>query len=384
MTHHLTGRLCRALITGVLLAFLGAAALAEPGISGDTVRLGMSAPFSGPNGTYGLAMRAGVEAALAEANASGGIGGRKLVLEALDDGYETERTVANTRQLIEKSGVFALIAYYGSSPTTAAMKVFGEAGVPLVGTISGADSLRTPVNRHMFNLRASYADETAAIVNHLVALGVTRIAVFYQDDGFGQSGLAGVEHSLKKHGLAPVATGTVARNAVDVAPAVARIAKADPQAVIMVTLLKPTAAFVKAMKAAGQTPQFLTLSPVGANLLVKEMGEDMAHGIGITQVMPYPWNDGLALVRRYREAITARDKNAEPDYYGLEGYVAGRVMIEALKRIDGPPTREKLIAALEQAPFDLAGYRVSFSAADHFGSHYVDLTIIGRGGRILR
>ncbi|MFV0665871.1 ABC transporter substrate-binding protein [Denitromonas sp.] len=384
MTFKLIARARLVLATSALLAAFAGSAQAEPGITTEAIHLGMSSPFSGPNGDYGIAMRTGVLAAFDEVNASGGIGGRKLTLTALDDGYETERAVANTRALIDTHQVFALLAFYGSSPTTAAMNVFSHAGVPLVGTISGADALRTPVNRHMFNLRASYADETTAIVKHLVALGITRIAVFYQDDGFGQSGLAGVTTQLKAQKLAPVATGTVPRNSVEVGPAVAKIAKAAPQAVIMVTLVKPTAAFVSAMRAAGQTPQFVTLSPVGANLLIKEMGESGAHGLGISQVMPYPWNDGLPLIRRYRQALAARDKHTEPDYYSLEGYVAARVMIEALKRIGGPPTREKLITALEQAPFDLGGYRLAFTPNDHGGAHYVDLTIIGRNGRILR
>ena len=384
MTRKLIARARLALAASALLATLVGAVQADPGITPDTIHLGMSSPFSGPNGDYGIAMRSGVLAALDEVNATGGIGGRKLTLTALDDGYETDRAVANTRALIDTHQVFALLAFYGSSPTTAAMKVFSDAGVPLVGTISGADALRTPVNRHMFNLRASYADETAAIVNHLVALGITRLAVFYQDDGFGQSGLAGVTERLKAHQLAPVATGTVPRNSVEVGPAVAQIAKSAPQAVVMVTLLKPTAAFVTAMRAAGHSPQFVTLSPVGANLLAGEMGEAGARGIGITQVMPYPWNDALPLVRRYRKALATQDKNAEPDYYSLEGYVTGRVMIEALQRISGPPTRDKLIAALEHAPFDLGGHRVSFTPDDHGGAHYVDLTIIGRNGRILR
>ena len=381
MPLHTLGRALLALAVGAVLSL---SAHAATGVSADAILLGMSSPFTGPNGSYGIAMRTGVEAALAEVNRRGGIGGRKLTLSARDDGYETERSVANTRALIDDTGVFALVAYYGSSPTTAAMAEFSKAGVPLVGAISGAGTLREPVNRHMFNLRASYADETAAIVNHLVGLGISKVAVFYQDDGFGRSGLDGVEKTLATHGLKPSATAAITRNATDATQAAASIAAASPQAVVMVTLLKPTAAFVNAMRAAGQNPQFVTLSPVGAELLVAEMGAQAARGIGITQVMPYPWNDALALVRDYREAVKHHAPDAKPSYYGLEGYIAGRVMIEGLTRIQGEPTREKLIAALEQAPIDLGGYRLSYSPTDHFGSHFVESTIIGRNGRILR
>jgi ABC-type branched-subunit amino acid transport system substrate-binding protein len=381
MAIHSLGRALLALAAGALLSL---SAHADPGVTDNSIHLGMSAPFSGPNGGYGAALRVGVEAALAEANARGGVSGRKLKLTALDDGYETDRTVANTQKLINDEKVFALISYYGSSPTTAAMKVFSEAGVPLVGTISGAGSLREPVNPYMFNLRASYADETTAIINNLLGIGITNVAVFYQDDGFGKSGLDGVVKTLAQHDLKPSATAAIARNATDASEAVKTIAAVSPQAVVMVTLLKPTAAFVKAMRAVGQTPQFVTLSPIGVDLLVKEMGADQARGIGITQVMPYPWNDAMPLVRDYKNAIASSDKSAEPNYYGLEGYVAGRVMIEGLKRINGEPTREKLMAALEQAPIDLKGFQVRYSPNDHYGSHFVELTILGREGRILR
>ena len=185
------------------LAAIGAMAFsalccAEPGITASTITLGMSAPFTGPTGAYGIDMRQTIEAYFNQINKAGGINGRKLELIALDDGYETERTVANTKALIKDKNAFALLAYYGSSPTTEAMNtVFGPAGVPLVGTISGAASLREPVSsnpnsRYMFNVRASYADETQVIIDQMVSIGLKNIAVFYQNDGFGKSGLDGV------------------------------------------------------------------------------------------------------------------------------------------------------------------------------------------------
>ena len=378
-------RLGRLSLLFALLALGGAgSASADDGVTVSSIKLGMSSPFSGPNGAYGEAMREGVQASLAQVNAGGGIHGRKIELVSLDDGYETERAVANTKKLIDEEKVFALLAYYGSSPTTEAMKVFSAAKVPLVGTISGADSLRNPVNHFMFHLRASYADETETIVDHLVGLGVTKIAVFYQNDGFGKSGLDGVAAALQRHKLTPSATAAIERNAVDVAAAVQTIAKAEPQAVVMVTLYKPTAAFVTAMRKAGQTPQFVTLSPVGADLLVKELGPEAAHGISISQVMPYPWNDSLAIVKDYQKALAQFAKGKEATYYGLEGYINGRLMVEALKRAGKDVTREKLEAALEGGPFDLGGYKVGYSPTSHNGSRFVDLTIIGRNGRVLR
>ncbi|MFZ2268465.1 MAG: ABC transporter substrate-binding protein [Azonexus sp.] len=360
---------------------------AEPGITDSSITLGMSAPLTGPNGAYGQDMRQTILAYFEQVNKSGGVNGRKLELVALDDGYETEKTVANTKTLINDKHVFGLLAYYGSSPTTEAMNsVFGPARVPLVGTISGAATLREPIStnansRYMFNVRASYADETEAIVNQLVSLGLKSIAVFYQNDGFGKSGLEGVTLALKKHKLTPSAVGTIERNSVDVAKAVEPIAKANPQAVIMVTLYKPTAAFVKAMKKAGQAPMFMTLSPVGTEQLVQELGPD-ARGIGISQVVPYPWNDVVPIVREYQRVA---GKPGAYSYYGMEAYLMARTMVEGLKRAGKDLTRDKLMTALEALNnADFGGYRVNYTASSRLGSRLVELTVVGPGGKILK
>ncbi|SBT09474.1 Extracellular ligand-binding receptor [Candidatus Accumulibacter aalborgensis] len=370
-----------------LLSWVGCVVAGEVGVTDNSILIGMTAPFSGPSGPYGLDMKMVINAYFRQVNESGGIHGRKLELRALDDGYESDRAVANTRALINQEKVFALLASYGSSPTTAAMnEVFGIAKVPLVGAISGADSLRQSPrdnrnNRYMFNVRASYANETEAIVNQLVSLGFKNIAVFYQNDGFGNSGLDGVVAELKKHNQTPSAVATVQRNTVEVGQAVQDIAKVNPQAVIMVTLHKASAAFVREMRKARQTPQFMTLSPVGADLLVQELGDE-ARGIGISQVMPYPWNDTLPMVRDYHKLL---GQPGQASYLGLEAYAMAKVLVDAIRKSGKDLTREKLVASLESMQnHDLGGYRVGYSANDRRGSRFVDLTVIGSGGRILR
>lgn len=371
-----------------LLALTAAQAVAEVGVTDNAITLGMSSPFTGPNGVYGMQMREAITAHFEQINKSGGINGRKIEVITIDDGYETDRTVANTKSLIQEKQVFALLGYYGSSPTTEAMnKIFGPAKVPLVGTISGAGTLRelpsaNANNRYMFNVRASYADEAEAIVNQMISLGLKNIAVFYQNDGFGKSGLDGVTNALKKHNLAPVAVGTVERNSLDVAKAAETISKANPQAVVMVTLYKPTAAFVKTMKQVGQFPMFMTLSPVGAELLAQELGND-ARGIGISQVMPYPWNDTIGVVKDYQKLLgKQKDKYS---YYGLEGYVTARVMTDAIKKLGKDVTREKLIGALEgMQNYDIGGYRVTYGPDNRLGSRYVELTVVGAGGKVMK
>ena len=359
---------------------------AESGVTDTSITIGMSSPFSGPNGAYGIDMRQTIEAYFNQVNKVGGINGRKLSLVALDDGYETERTVANTKALINEKNAFALLAFYGSSPTTEAMNtVFGPAKVPLIGAISGAGTLReaigtNPNARYMFNVRASYADETEAIVNQLAALGLKNIAVFYQNDGFGKSGLEGVTAALKKHNMAPSAVGTVERNSVDVTKAVEAISKATPQAVVMVTLYKPTAAFVKAMKKAGQNPMLSTLSPVGAEQMVQELGAD-ARGIVVSQVVPYPWNNVVPVVRDYQKL----SEKQQFTYYGLEGYIMARTLVEGLKRAGKDLTRDKLVSALESlSNTDIGGYRINYSATVRQASHFVELTVVGPGGRLLK
>lgn len=380
-------RVLKRLAAAGAIVFTALHCSAEPGVTDTSITIGMSAPFSGPNAAYGLDMRQTIQSYFEQLNKNGGVNGRKLELVALDDGYETERTVANTKALIGEKNVFALLSYYGSSPTTEAMnKVFGPAKVPLVGTISGAATLREPVSanpnsRYMFNVRASYADETEAIVNQLVSFGLKNIAVFYQNDGFGQSGLDGITTALKKHNLSPSAVGTVERNSLDVAKAVESIAKASPQAVIMVTLYKPTAAFVQAMKKVGQNPMFMTLSPVGTEQLAQELGA-AARGIGVSQVVPYPWNDTAPVVREYQKLVA---KPGTYTYYGMEGYLMARTLVEGLRRAGRDLSRDKLQGALENlSGVDFGGYRINYSANGRQGSRFVELTVIGSGGRVLR
>lgn len=374
------------LIAASLLA-LSSVCAAEPGVSENTITLGMSAPLSGPNGAYGMEMQQTIQAYFSQINKAGGVNGRKLELVALDDGYETERAVANTQNLIKDKQAFALLSFFGSSPTEATMNtVFGPAGVPLVGTISGAPALRQPIasnpnSRFMFHIRASYNDETEAIVNQMVALGLRSIAVFYQNDGFGKAGLDGVTAALKKHELTPAAVGTVERNALDVKAAVQAISKVNPQAVVMVSLYKPTTAFVRAMKDAGQHPMLMTLSPIGTEQLIQDLGKD-SRGIGISQVVPYPWNDTIPVVREYQKLAA---KAGQYSYYGLEAYLTARVMVEGLRRAGRDLSREKLVNALESINnVDFGGYRINYSATARSGSRFVEMTVIGPGGKLLR
>lgn len=370
-------------LLALALLVLGDPAAAEPGVTATSVTWGMSAPLSGPTGAYGRAMKEGIETCFAQVNARGGVAGRQLELVALDDGYETPAAVANAKKLIDAQQVFALLGFYGTSPTEAVLPVLEQRRVPLIGTISGAEVLRKPASPYMFHLRASYNDETAEIVKTLTTVGMNRIAVFYQDDGFGQAGLQGVTQALAQHQLKPVAVGSVPRNSVDVAAAVAAISKSSAQAVVMVTLYRPTAEFIKRMRAAGASPYFVALSPVGTDQLIDELGPQQSRGIQVSQVIPYPWGEKLAVVREYKKALAQHAGHSNYSYYGLEGYLNAKLAVAALERVGRPLTRARLMEALRAAPFELGGYSVRYAPGSNSGSSYVEISVVGQGGRIL-
>jgi ABC-type branched-subunit amino acid transport system substrate-binding protein len=309
--------------------------------------------------------------------------GRHLQLLAQDDGYEVDKAVANAKRLIEKEKVFALMAFYGTASTTAVLPVLDASDVPLIGTISGAESLRNPVNPHVFHLRASYGDETSTIVANLLTVGLKRIAVLYQDDGFGQAGLAGVKAALSQHQLAPVAMAAVPRNSAEVGAAVEAIAKASPQAVVLVTLAQASAEFIKRSVPTGERRFFAALSPVGAEQLVAALGQDLARGVLVAQVIPSPVGERLGVVREYRQALATFAKKSTPSHYGMEGYLNAKLVAAALERAGPKAGRERLVAALRAGPFDLGGYKVGFHPGSNSGSSYVEVSVVGADGRVL-
>lgn len=372
---------------GVIGLATSLASQAETGLSDTAITLGMSLPLSGPSGANGQEIKSVVTAYFDQVNKSGGINGRHVDLVVLDDGYDTDKTVANTKTLINERKVFALLSYYGTTPTTEAMdKVFGPAKVPLVGVVSGAASLRqspaaNPNNRYVFNLRASYAEEAEAVANQMLSIGIKNVAVLYQNDGYGKSGLEGVTAALKKHNLTPVASGTVERNSEDVSKAVDAIAKANPQGVVLITLAKPAAAFIKGLKAKSLAPMFTALSPVAAESLYGDLPGD-ARGVGISQVMPFPWNDTIPVVRDYQRLL---GKQGHYSYFGIEAYISARTMAEALRKAGAKDlSRDKLVSTLESSSLDLGGYRVAFTPNSRNGSHFVEMTVIGAGGKVMR
>jgi ABC-type branched-subunit amino acid transport system substrate-binding protein len=371
------------LISAALLAVPASVARAEPGVTDKALLIGQSAALTGPAQALGQEMRLGAQLYFDQVNASGGIHGRKLQLISLDDGYEPERAAANTRKLIDEDKVLALFAYVGTPTSAAALPLFSEARVPFIGAFTGAELLRTPFNRYVFNVRASYFDETEKIVEHLTTTGIRRIAVFYQNDAYGKAGLAGMERALGKRKLAIAASATVERNAVEVAAASRSIHAANPDAVVMISAYKSVATFVRVMKAAGSTAQFHNVSFVGSKPLATELGAD-GIGVAVTQVVPFPWSGMLPVTREYAE-LMKKAGQSDLSFTSLEGYIAARVLVEGLRRAGREVSREKLVAALEgMSNTDIGGFNINFSPSNHNGSTLVDLTIIGKNGKFMR
>jgi ABC-type branched-subunit amino acid transport system substrate-binding protein len=326
-------------------------------------------------------MKAGAEAYFNAINKAGGINGRRIKLVTLDDGYEPERAKTNTQELVEQQKVLALFGYVGTPTSAASLPIFTAAKVPFIGAFTGAQSLRDPHNPMIFNVRASYFDETEAIVSHLVQLGVKRIGVFYQNDGYGQAGLAGVERALKSRNIEIAAKATVERNSVDVAKAVDTISKANVGAVIQIGAYKGCAAFIQAMRRANQFPAFWNVSFVGSKALAAELGDD-GRGVQISQVVPFPWSIEAAIVREYQKQIGGE---ANYSFTSLEGYIAAKVLVEGLRKAGKELNRGSLQAALEKlGTLDLGGVTVSYAPGRHQGSTLVDLTMISRNGTFRR
>jgi len=344
--------------------------------------LGQSAPLTGPSAQLGLQMQLGAKACFESVNSAGGVNGLPIVLHTLDDGYEPARCKANTEKFIQDD-VFALFGFVGTPTSLAALPLATQAKLPFIAPLTGADGLREPFNKLVFHVRASYMDETELIVKQLTELGLKKIAVFHQNDAYGQAGLVGVQRALARRKLTPTAVATVERNSTDVALAVKTLAAAQPEAIVQVSAYKSCAAFIRAARKAGYGGLFYNVSFVGTQALADELGKDAA-GVVVSQVMPSPFGAAVGLVDDYQHALKKLDPKAEPNYTSIEGYIAARVVVEALKRM-GRPTREALVGALETLPaYESRGYQLRFGPNRHVGSSFVELSMLTADGKVRR
>ena len=352
---------------------------AQPsGVSASTLVIGQSAPLTGANAELGNDIRNGALAYFAKVNQNGGVHGRRIELITLDDANQVPRAEANTRELVEQRGVFALFGYASATLSRPALPIVQQHRVPFLAPFTGADPMRV-FNRHVYNMRASYADELEKIVDHFAPLGVRRFAIVYYDDVVGRENLTAVERALKKRDLAAVSVASFKdRASPDIAAGVKEIAKGSPDVVILTTLYKASADFIKLARRTGLGAQVVSNSFPGASPLAKELGKEGA-GVIVATVVPPPTKRSLTIVQEYQAAIEKQLGRKEYSFTSLESYIAANITVEALRRAGPRPTREAFTQALDALKgFDTGGYVVNFSSAEHNGSAFVELTVIGR------
>jgi branched-chain amino acid transport system substrate-binding protein len=367
-------------MTRILLLALGLAAI----VSGaEDILIGQPCALEGPAKGLGQAMNLGLRAALSEANTAGGVHGRTLKLLAVNDGYDPEKCVDATAKLIEEDKVFCLAGLVGTPTTKSALPIAIDAKVPVIGMFTGAMPLRQPLNPLIFHVRASYDDETELLVDRLTSnLGAKHIAVFHQNDSFGQAGLTGTEKALAKRSMQLASKGTFERNTVAVRGGLTAVQAGNPDAVIMVGPYKPVAAFMREAREAGLTCPMATISFVGTENIIGELG-DAANGLIISQVVPSPQDPDLVLAKVYRAALTAEQADAKPSYVSFEGYIGGRILIAGLQQAGKDPSREGLVQGLESLnSFDLGGLAITYAADRRIALTRVWLTQVAHGAAV--
>ena len=362
-----------------VFAAFGTGARAEDGVTKDKIVFGQVAALDGPAQALGKGMREGILAAFDEANRAGGISGRKLELKSVDDGYEPERTIEATKKILAEDKVFALVGAVGTPTSKAGQPIATEAKVPFIGPFTGAEFLRNPYNRYVVNVRGSYFQETEAWIEHLTKdLGISKIAILYQDDAFGLAGLDGVKMAMAKRNMSLAAEGSFKRNTTAVKSALLDIMKAEPQAVVTVGPYKPVAEFIKLARQTKLDAVFVAISFVGSDALAQELG-DKGAGVIVSQVVPFPWDPSIPVVASFQAALTAA--KGKPGFVSLEGYLVGRLVVEALKRVSGDPTREAFLDVIAKSgSFDLGGIKLSYGPNNNQGMSEVFFTILQADG----
>lgn len=353
----------------------------EVGVSSGSILFGQAAALEGPSSALGRGMRQGILAAFAEVNGKGGVHGRTLELISRDDGYDPDRSIAQTVKLIDEDRVFALIGAVGTPTSTVTVPIAKARNVPFIGPFTGAGFLRAPDLQNVVNIRASYGAEAEAWIKHLTEdLHIRSIAIFYQDDSYGRDGLAGVKLALEKRGLELTAESTYERNTKAVGSAVRALRRVEPEAVVMVGTYAPCAEFIRLARRSGFDPIFVNISFVGANALAKELGPD-GDGVIVSQVVPFPWDASAQVVADYQAAEKALDPALKPDFVSLEGYLSGRLVAAALEMAGPNPTRADMLQIISDVGrFDISGDIITLGQKLQDAPAKVFLTIIQPDG----
>ena len=349
-----------------------------PSDSKNTILLGQSLPLSGPSAQIGKKYQAGAQAWFNEVNRKGGINGKKIRLISLDDQYEPELTIINTKRLLEKPNLLALFGYVGTPTTKEILPFIEERKIPLIAPLTGASILRDKNLKMVVNLRASYQMEIDKIVESLVRNARQKIAIIYQDDAFGKDGLKSAESALKKHGLKPIAIATVQRNSAQIQSALQVLTSSQPNAIIIISTYVSSAALSRELLQRDVKAQIMNVSFVGTRALEQSLPVGLANGIGVSQVVPFPWDRWIPVVADYQRLMRVNNSSARFGFTSLEGFMAAKLITEGIKRVQGPLTKESLITSLKSIKkVDLGGFQLDLSSNNKQASDYVELTFFG-------
>lgn len=359
------------------------AALAEPGVSADSITLGQSTTLSGPLGDLGQDVLKGSKVYFDALNARGGVNGRSIKLVTKDDAYDAKKTLENVEAIIAGDATLALFGTFGTPNNEALLPIARKAGLPVLMPYSGAPSIRAKAFDGVFNLRASYADEVERLVDHLYTVGIRKIAVAYQNNAFGKEVLAATIETMERRKLKPLLAISVENSASDAPIAADKLLESQPEAVLLALAGKPAVEVIKNVNQRRRGLSMYALSVLATPSNLRALGKD-GTGVAITQVVPYPQNASLGIVREYQQAMTAAGFN-EFSHLSLEGYINAKVVTEGLRRAGRSPTRASLVAALDgMSNYNLGGMVVSFGQGASSGSHFVELTMVNAQGKLIK
>jgi branched-chain amino acid transport system substrate-binding protein len=361
------------------------AALAIPGIgwtqgvTSTEIMIGQTSSFSGPIGGEVKEQTEGAKLYIDWVNANGGVNGRKIRLESLDDAFDPKRAAQNARTLIDK-GAFALFLTRGTPQNDAILPVLKETGTPLVAPSTGAIMLHEPVNPLVFNVRSRYQAEAEQAIAQLKSQGVTRIAIVHVNDSFGKDCLAGFTTGLKKSQVEALGIFSYDRAKGDTNEVAAQVIALKPQAVVTAGHSKPLSNLVRLMRKAGLNGvTFITLSNLSSKSFLNDLAE-VKHGVIVMQVFPNPARVNTKIALELHRLAAAKP-GFVISHMALEGFAGAKVLVEGLRRAGRNPTRASFVTALESLrEFDLGGLKVTFGPADHSGLDYVEASIVNRSG----
>jgi branched-chain amino acid transport system substrate-binding protein len=343
--------------------------------------IGQSAPTSGFMASAMQGVLAGEQLAFDEVNKKGGINGRGIKLVILDDGFDPKRSLDNARTLVEQQGAVALFGFAGTAQTAAVLPYITEKRVPLISIYSGSPALRVKPNRYFFTTQASYADELVKMTRNLVSTQNTKIAIVYQDNEFGKLLQPLAEKIIMAEGGTVVASRALANTGADAVAVAQSLAAFQPQGIIMLVAGPAVVAYVKANRSTLAVPIY-TLS-LSVNIAVLNALGDDARGLAISRATPYPWNGITPLPKAFAAQMQRVGKPLDYDHY--VGYINGRILIEGLRKAGSNITSESLTLGMEKLnKIDLGGYRLNYDAQNHHGSNFVEITIVGPGGKFIR